>query len=458
MYLKKLILIIFTFLLFSELNSQVNCNLQYLTTIQNYDVYKHTPSGAILFRAKFAVDADGCPRAYGPGNSGLDWTANAGSPGNWWGVVTDGSGNPVIQGSGDPYPGMYVSTTSLVRSGYSNSNPLRYVDSENIPYIALPSALQTLANIGKGDLAYVKNINNGNTSFAYFTDSGPAGKLGEGSIYLANTLGINGNPRTGGTSARIVDYIVFPQSGLGQGNHLSLAQINSMGQNKLTAAGGLALMDCLDGTFLLNCNNAMPLTCGVSYHGGSSTSPSVIGTYGCNSWTEAGPERIHSITPTSNGIITATVSNFTGDLDVYILGSCDPNDCLGTVLSSSASYTNAIAGHKYYIIVDADDGSGGAYDLTVNCTSSAGLNEWSTETSSGVSLFPNPTTGIVNLATENKEIQKVIILNQLGAVVETINVIENGMIDLSWYANGMYIFNVVEVNGNSTFVNVLKRL
>lgn len=351
--------------------AQVDCNLNYLTTIENFVVYEHVPSGAIIYRAKMAIDADGCPRAYGPNNSGLDWTANAGYPGNWWGVVTDVNGDPILQGSGDPYPGMYVSTTSLVRSGYANSNPLRYVDSENIPYIALPSALQSLAGIQKGDLAYVRNTVTGLSCYAYFADTGPGGKLGEGSMYLADQIGLNSSPKTGGTSQGIIDYIVFPQSGMGQGTHLTIAQIDAMGQAELNAAGGTGLADCIDQYNPLDCSNTIPLSCGVTYSGAASSSSSMVGSYGCNSWTESGPERIHSVIPSANGTITATLSNFSGDLDVYILGSCDPDDCLGTVGSSSATFTGAVAGQTYYIVVDADDGSGSAYDIVVDCPSSS---------------------------------------------------------------------------------------
>lgn len=126
----------------------------------------------------------------------------------------------------------------------------------------------------------------------------------------------------------------------------------------------LALTTC---TPVLNCSTAIALSCDTLYQGASSTATSIVDSYACNSWTETGPERIHSIVPTSNGVLTATLSNYTGDLDVYILGSCDPNDCLGTVSSSSATYANAQAGQTYYIIVDADDGSGSAYDLVVTC-------------------------------------------------------------------------------------------
>ena len=121
----------------------------------------------------------------------------------------------------------------------------------------------------------------------------------------------------------------------------------------------------------LNCSSAVPLTCGTTYSGSASTAPSVITTYGCNNWTETGPERVHKIVANGSGKLVAKLTNYTGDLDVYILGSCDPSNCLGTVYSDSAVYNNAIAGQTYYIVVDADDGSGSAYNLTVTCPTPA---------------------------------------------------------------------------------------
>ncbi len=120
---------------------------------------------------------------------------------------------------------------------------------------------------------------------------------------------------------------------------------------------------------VLDCQNAVALTCGVTYSGGASTAPSAISTYGCNFWTETGPERVHTIVADGNGKLKASLTNYTGDLDVYILGSCDPNDCLGTVYPDSAVVSNAVAGSTYYVVVDADDGSGSAYDLVVTCAS-----------------------------------------------------------------------------------------
>jgi len=240
------LLFFITFSLLLRGQTPVNCDLTLITTIENFNVYRHNPSGVIMYKAKMYIDADGSPRAYGPNNSGLDWTANAGYPGNWWGVVTDSNGDPIIQGPGDPYPGMYVSTTSLVNSSYAVTNPLRYTNSETVPYYVLPSALVSLGGIRIGDVAYVYNTQTGQGCFAIYADTGPAGKLGEGSIYLAQQIGINPDLRTGGTSLGIIDYIVFPMSGYGQGTIPSIAQIDSIGAIKMADIGGAGITQCLE--------------------------------------------------------------------------------------------------------------------------------------------------------------------------------------------------------------------
>ena len=81
-----------------------------LRTIGGVNVYTTAPFEAVIFEGGMMVDADGSPQAYHPPpdeRKGLDNLADAGEPGNWWGIVTDngkGSGNPVVQGSNDPAP------------------------------------------------------------------------------------------------------------------------------------------------------------------------------------------------------------------------------------------------------------------------------------------------------------------------------------------------------------------
>ena len=225
--------------------SQVVCNLTYERTLAGFDVYIHNPSGATMYKAKMYIDADGSPRAYGPNNSGLDWTANAGYPGNWWALVCDAGGNPILQTASNPYPGMYVCATSLVNSQYGLSNPLRYVNSETVPYIAMPTNVLASGGINVGDVAYVYNTVTGQSCFAIYADAGNTTSIGEASIMTANLVGVNPNVKTGGTSQGIIDYVVFPNSGFGQGKIPTIPQIDSMGNAQLAANGGTLITSCL---------------------------------------------------------------------------------------------------------------------------------------------------------------------------------------------------------------------
>ena len=281
------IILLFHLLINISFAQTVNCDLTQITTIENFAVYRHNPSGAIMYKAKMYIDADGSPRAYGPNNSGLDYTANAGYTGNWWGIATDGNGDPVIQGASDPFPGMYVSTTSLANSTYSSSNPLRYVNSETIPFFVLPTALVSLGSIHIGDIGYVYNTLTGQGCFAIYADSGPAGSLGEGSIYLATQIGVNPDARTGGTSSAIIDYIVFPQTGYGQGTIPTISQINTIGSTQINNVGGIGITGCLDNVI----NNPVNL---VASHAACPVNDELF------SWTNSGSNWHVDISTTSN--------------------------------------------------------------------------------------------------------------------------------------------------------------
>ncbi|MFN8299946.1 MAG: SpoIID/LytB domain-containing protein [Chitinophagales bacterium] len=124
-------------------------------------------------------------------------------------------------------------------------------------------------------------------------------------------------------------------------------------------------------TNTLDCANAPTLQCGQTYSYPASNAQSNVTTYGCNNWTETGPERVHKVIPTQNGTLTATISNYTGDLDVFILSGCDPSTCVGSVGSYYATLNNAVAGHTYYVVVDADDGSTSGYNIQITCPSNS---------------------------------------------------------------------------------------
>jgi len=168
--------------------------------------------GAYLWQSGFAVDADGSPRAYAPDHSGLhglDALANAGKPGDWWGVVTNAGGNPVEQGPNDPAPGYYVSTTALVDPRFADRDPRRYVDSETVPYASVPRDLTGQRGVRMGDVAIA--IYQGVAVGAIVADVSPAGHYGEGSIALASALGLPADPRHGGVAFGVT-WLVWPSS------------------------------------------------------------------------------------------------------------------------------------------------------------------------------------------------------------------------------------------------------
>src|SRR6266853_348449 len=193
-----------------------------------------------FYVAGLAVDADGAFRAYHPTNRlGLDAIAHAGHPGNWWALATDTgetSGRPVLQRKGDPSPGYYVSITSLYDATNLNErDPRRYVDAATIPYVVLPPVGLKRAKLG--DFATVVNLRNGKIAEAIVADeSAPELKLGEGSIALAKALGIDSNPRYGGTD-RGVAYVIYPDSG--NGKPRALEDIIANSQHEFQTWGGL---------------------------------------------------------------------------------------------------------------------------------------------------------------------------------------------------------------------------
>lgn len=145
----------------------------------------------LLFAGKFAIDADGAGEAW----------------------KSDPWGQP---------------ETSLQWGGG------RSLDPTQTPYFVLPIGFDgAYPGVQLGDLAAV--IYRGKVAFAIFGDRGPRTKIGEGSIALAEELGINSSPTRGGVSDGVL-WIVFPGSGTRRalGNEV----IQRRGRELFLAAGG----------------------------------------------------------------------------------------------------------------------------------------------------------------------------------------------------------------------------
>ncbi len=187
-------------------------------SVQQYNgqtpIWRYPHSPAFFYVAGMTINADGAPNAYDPEDQrGLDFLRCAGHPGHWSALVTDTGkpdGIPVTQRDGR-YAGFYISTTSLVDPAKLPSDPAKYVNAAVIPYVVLPPKLAKTMGATLGDLAMVINARTGAASYAIYADNGPAQHLGEGSIALANALGLPTKlrERVAGADADII-YLIFP--------------------------------------------------------------------------------------------------------------------------------------------------------------------------------------------------------------------------------------------------------
>src|SRR4029453_5182853 len=160
-------------------------------TIQGSDIIE-LDDGSVRFFAGATLDGDGGngqfgePPCYAPDSYNgqtLDVLANAGEPGNWYGVVTNTgrkNGKPIVQKKTDPCPGAYVSATSLHlprKNGepLPDSSPFKYVDSATVPFIAVPPIIfRSVEGTVLGCRCLVTNSRTGKTTEAVVADIGPA--------------------------------------------------------------------------------------------------------------------------------------------------------------------------------------------------------------------------------------------------------------------------------------------
>jgi LysM repeat protein len=205
---------------------------------------------AYFFVSKLEVTAAGSSKAYHQNsNLAYEFLRRAGITGYWWGLVTNSSGTPIVQGANDPAPGYYISKTALSDCSKPVTDPTRYLDAEVIPYIALPARHMMGAKIG--DLCLVINTMNNKRSYAIVGDIEPDNSIGIGSIALAEKLGILSNPKTGGVEDGIL-YIIFAQSGDNACTPKTPQQITEEGEKLFEQWGGMKQVETLFKKFPLS--------------------------------------------------------------------------------------------------------------------------------------------------------------------------------------------------------------
>jgi hypothetical protein len=210
-----------------------------------------------FFQSRLHVCADGAPDAYGPGDIGTDYLANAGTPPfkgaptdrdlhlwKWFGVVVGPGNKPVAQKNSDPNPGYFVSPTAHGNWGtHKETDPRCYVNANEVAYLVLPRGHKGGAKLG--DFGYIIHRPTGTAIPAIWSEVGPADETGEASILAVNQLGFKGNPRKGGSGKREFLYLVFP--GTGNGKPRTQTDIQKNANALFTAWGGIARANSLPG-------------------------------------------------------------------------------------------------------------------------------------------------------------------------------------------------------------------
>lgn len=121
----------------------------------------------------------------------------------------------------------------------------------------------------------------------------------------------------------------------------------------------------------LTCSSAEEIICegdpivytGLSNESGSST----VDWYCCNDWHESGPEILFQISVMESSFLKAKLSNVSGgDVDLFLLGSCNPLDCLEAGDDSLTSDLPLIG--DYWLVIDGFEGGTATFDLELELT------------------------------------------------------------------------------------------
>jgi hypothetical protein len=219
-------------------------------TSLSVNVWKDKTMNIIFFKADFDLDADGSPRAYNESNTGLENNANGqdATTKKWFAVLTDSNGTPIKQSATDPFPGNYISTTSLENHGITDlKSARRYIDPEKVAFFVMPGGKPSKfgqMGINLGDIGLIYNTLTKKQSFAIFADSGPKSIIGEGSILLASKIGVKTRITSkgrivGGLDEPAILYIVLPKSGKAPYQEVTQVLVDALGQKEADKLGGV---------------------------------------------------------------------------------------------------------------------------------------------------------------------------------------------------------------------------
>ncbi|MDY0003249.1 MAG: DUF4215 domain-containing protein, partial [Polyangia bacterium] len=104
-------------------------------------------------------------------------------------------------------------------------------------------------------------------------------------------------------------------------------------------------------------------------NGDTGSTDNIDGYPACVNWTDNGPEYTYWYYAYRSGDVTVTISDFTGDLDIFVLedngDGCRASTCIA--YGSSTTTFSAVAGSYYYFVVDGYNNTVSDYTINVSC-------------------------------------------------------------------------------------------
>jgi hypothetical protein len=110
------------------------------------------------------------------------------------------------------------------------------------------------------------------------------------------------------------------------------------------------------------------LACDQPITGDTTTGVNMISSYNCQTWDESGPELVYEFTAPVAGTYDYALSGLAvgTDLDIFVLSpNCDSTSCIDSA-NTTGSF-EAMAGARYYIVVDGFQGDAGEFTLEIGC-------------------------------------------------------------------------------------------
>lgn len=199
---------------------------------------------------------------------------------------------------------------------------------------------------------------------------------------------------------------------------------------------------------LNSCANPETILCGQTVAGdNSSVGINNIYNYDCAPQNEYGYEMFYTFTLSQLSDVNITITGLTADLDIQLLSSpaCDGTTCLDRD-DNTINYT-ALAAGTYYIVVDGFGSSASqisSYNLNLVCTPVT--TDINTISSSQISLYPNPSNGILNISNNSNSIINTINVYSLSGQKQ-LSISNPKIIDLNELSNGLYLVECVTNNG-----------